>query len=276
MAKVPIYLINLATATERRALVQRELAAAGLTATLVEAIDARTLTRDTLLQDCKAEGPWGFFHTKDMVCTLSHQKAWRQFFESDAKIGLFLEDDVFLSPELGDWLADLSWWPAGADIIKLERWRDDRLVVALSTAATEHLGRSVARLRSRHSGGAAYLMTRDAAHRFAESQPFSMGVDHLLFNLPASRLARQSRIYQVNPALVEQGNDVPGGIVGPPRGRPKGWAGVRQGLRRGILEVTWPLRLLPGIALSLHRLVRITYERNTRRVAAPIEGEVAT
>ena len=95
---IPIFLIGLERATGRARLMEQELQNAGLSATRVNAVDCADSTREDFLRDCRAEGPWGFFHTKDMACTLSHAKAWKALTDSGAKRALILEDDVFFNP----------------------------------------------------------------------------------------------------------------------------------------------------------------------------------
>ncbi|GGH38659.1 hypothetical protein GCM10010973_34040 [Cribrihabitans marinus] len=255
-------------ATGRAALMERELHRAGLSATRIDAVDCAQLSRDDLLRDCRPEGPWGYFQTKDMACTLSHAKAWLAFLASGAEVALILEDDVFLSPELGDWLADMSWWPEDAGLVRFERWRSPRLRVTLGRGGRSHLGRDIRRMRSRNPGGAAYAISRDAARLFLDQRPFDITLDGLLFNPSASRAARKVAIYQVQPAMAEQGNEAPGEVgEGPPRHRPTGPALLRQKLRRARAEIGSGLRTTLDLALGRASLERIRFE--PRALPAP-------
>ncbi|MCB4454682.1 glycosyltransferase family 25 protein [Leisingera sp. McT4-56] len=266
--KAAVYLIGLQQAVGRAELMQRELDQAGLTATRIDAVDSTAVSREEMLEQCRDEGNWGYFQTKDMACTLSHAKAWEALLASDADVALILEDDVFLSPDTGAWLDDLSWWPADAGIVKFERWRAKRLQVALGKGGFTHLGREVRQLMSRHSGGAAYVISRQAAQHFLDSRPFDITLDNLLFNFDASKPARGIKIYQVQPALAEQGNDVRGERgIGPKRHRPKGWPLIRQKLRRGIFEFRGGFRILPNVVLGRATLEKIRFDG--RSLATP-------
>lgn len=259
--KAAVYLIGLRQATGRAELMQRELDQAGLAATRVDAVDSTEVSRAEMLKQCSSEGNWGYFQTKDMACTLSHARAWEAFLASDADVALILEDDVFLSPDTGAWLADLSWWPADAGIVKFERWRARRLQVALGRDRISHLGREVRRMLSRHAGGAAYVISRRAAQHLLDSRPFAITLDNLLFNFDASEPARAIKVYQVQPALAEQGNEAPGEhAIGPPRHRPGGWPLVRQKLRRGIFEFRGGFRILPSVVLGRATLEKIRFD----------------
>ncbi|NOD76557.1 MULTISPECIES: glycosyltransferase family 25 protein [unclassified Ruegeria] len=273
---IPIFLIGLERATGRARLMEQELQKAGLSATRVNAVDCDAATREDFLRECKAEGPWGYFHTKDMACTLSHAKAWEALIASGAEQALILEDDVFLSPELADWLNDPSWWPADADIVRFERWRSTKLYVALGRKRLIHLGRELRLMRSRHPGGAAYALTRQAAQHFLAQKPYDITLDGLLFNPSASPAARQINIYQVIPAMVEQGNEAPGEYnMGAPRSRPTGWPLVRQKIRRGIVEISSGLRTTANLALGRATLEKIPYAPQVLPATEPNQSNTA-
>lgn len=273
---IPIFLIGLERATGRARLMEQELQKAGLSATRVNAVDCDAATREDFLRDCRDEGPWGYFHTKDMACTLSHAKAWAAMVASGAEQALILEDDVFLTPELADWLNDPSWWPADADIVRFERWRSNKLYVALGRKRLSHLGRELRLMRSRHPGGAAYALTRKAAEHFLAQKPYDITLDGLLFNPSASAAARQVNIYQVIPAMVEQGNEAPGEVhMGAPRQRPTGWPLAKQKVRRGIAEVSSGVRTIANLALGRATLEKITYAPQVLPATEPDQTHTA-
>ncbi|MTI03061.1 glycosyltransferase family 25 protein [Roseibium sp. RKSG952] len=273
---IPIFLIGLERATGRARLMEQELQKAGLSATRVNAVDCDAATREDFLRDCSSEGPWGYFQTKDMACTLSHAKAWEAVIASGAEQALILEDDVFLTPELATWLDDPSWWPEDADIVRFERWRSTKLYVALGRKRQSHLGREIRLMKSRHPGGAAYALTRKAAQHFLAQKPFDITLDGLLFNPSASAAARQINIYQVIPAMVEQGNEAPGEYqMGSPRHRPKGWPLLRQKIRRGIAEIDGGARTIANLALGRATLEKITYAPQVLPDARPNQTSIA-
>ena len=250
---VYVEMINLERDAERRAHMTRALAEARVDAHIPAAFDLRTAPEGVLDKYTSAEGPWGQLPDQDRACTISHMRSWQRFLDSDATHCLILEDDIHISSELHLWLDDLGWWPEDADVVKIERWRGRAFKVLLQRHSN-HLGRHISRLLSRHVGGAGYMLTRTAARKLIDSAPYGIAVDNLLFNQNASAVARSLKLYQVHPALITQGNEPPNrpAPTAPRRIRPTGWALVRQKAKRGYYEVAYPLssilKLLGGRA----------------------------
>ena len=259
----PVYIemINLERDVERRAHMTRALADAGIDAALPPAFDLRTAPEGVLDQYTSAEGPWGQLPDQDRACTISHMRSWQRFLESDANHCLILEDDIHISSELHMWLDDLSWWPNDADVVKIERWRGRAFKVLLQNHSN-HLGRHISRLLSRHVGGAGYMLTRAAARKLVSSAPYGIAVDNLLFNQNASAVSRNLRLYQIHPALITQGNEPPDRPApsAPRRIRPKGWALIRQKVKRGYYEVAYPLSSIVKLLTGRAQLQAIEYK----------------
>ncbi|GFE48833.1 hypothetical protein So717_05860 [Roseobacter cerasinus] len=258
--RLHIEMINLARAEERRARMQAELAQAGVDAQFHPAFDMREHPREEMLRHCRPDGPWGLFHDSNMAITISHAQVWERFLASDAELCLVMEDDIFIAPELGQWLDDLSWWPTDADMVKLERWRARSLKVLLGRSSGDYRGRRISRLMSRHVGAAGYMLTRPAAQRFLAERPFNITIDNLLFNFNASPVARAMRVYQIQPALIEQGNEPEGvALQTATRNRPEGLALLRQKLKRAYYEVAYPLPTLASALTGRAKLHQITF-----------------
>lgn len=260
---VHIEMTNLARAEDRRVQMRRETAVAGFDVEFHPAFDFTEHDEADILARCKREGPWGTFHTPNMAATLSHAKAWERFLASDASHCLVMEDDIFISPDLGAWLKDLSWWPKGGDIVKLERWRSKSTKVLMEAPVSIHRDRQIQRMLSRHMGAAGYMLTRDAAAKLLASQPFDMVVDHILFNINASQAARHMQIYQISPAMIVQGNEPEGSpfYMGE-RKRPKGMALIRQKLKRLYYEVAYPLSTWGKLLTGRAKLSKIAFVKD--------------
>lgn len=186
---VLISMISLQRAADRRTLIAQQFAYAGIDAQFFDATDGAK-TPD-LLSAFHDFGPWGEMHMHAKACTHSHIQALHAFLQTDKSHCLMLENDVFLSQDLGTWLSDMSWWPQDADVVKIERWLDDRMVVLLGAAGSSHMGRQIKPLRSRHSGTAGYLVSRDGARKIVDHDNKSVPIDHNLFNPAVSPLARR-------------------------------------------------------------------------------------
>ena len=241
--KVFVAVLNLARATSRRKLMEAEAAKAGLTLEFTPCFDWTEHSEAVFDTHCARTSAWGDFYQGHRATTISHSWAWKAFLASDAEYALILEDDVYISPEVREWVRDLSWWPNGADVVKFERWDDPRVVVLLDEAESRFLQRRICRMRTRHMGAAGYMLSRAAATRLQAIQPLPMVIDHLLFNVNYSTFARTAKLYQVSPALVQQGNEPPERpFYQSPTPKPSAtWARWRQKLTRGLLELNLPM-----------------------------------
>jgi len=254
-------MINLGRAKDRRDHMTAELQSAGISADFFPAFDYTEHSDEETLSYCRPDGPWGVFPKPNMAATISHAQAWERFLASDATHCLIMEDDIFISPELREWLNDFSWWPEDADIVKLERWRSENQFVLLENLGhADHLGRQIRSVLSRHMGAAGYLLSRSAAKKLLASRPFGMVVDHILFNVNASAVSKKFRIYQIQPALVVQGNEPPNATfyMGE-RQRPKGKALLKQKLKRGYYELAYSPRTILKALSGKARTARISY-----------------
>ncbi|MEO0633920.1 MAG: glycosyltransferase family 25 protein [Pseudomonadota bacterium] len=264
--------INLARASERRAHMQAELATAGITARFLPAFDMKEHAPEKLLEHCTRTGPWGVFQPGNMACTISHELAWERFLETGAEFCVILEDDVYISPDIAAWLADLSWWPDDAHLVKIERWNGRDTKVLLERSGPDHLGRSLRRLFSRHVGSAGYILNRDGARIMLAHRPFRVSIDNHLFNRNASPAARAVVTYQVNPALVTQGNEpegVPASLTH--RKKPEGMEKWLQKARRGWHEVAYPLSTYLKFLTGRIALARVPYAARVGAANPPLE-----
>ena len=208
--KLYIEMLNIERAKDRKTLMTAQLKCKNIIANFFEGMDFKKTDKKNLEEFCLDFGPWGRIQNQEMACTASHVKAWMRFLETDSDICLIMEDDIYISEELDKWLTDLSWWPTDADIVKLECWVEKingKGKILLENPGKNHLNRKVKKLLTRHMGAAGYLLTRKAAKKLLKSIPLNMVVDHILFNINASKVAKNMEIYQVAPALIIQGNE---------------------------------------------------------------------
>ena len=189
----------------------------------------------------RAKAPSERLAKEDMACTLSHLRAMRAFLETSDSAALVLEDDVRVADDLSDVLQGQDWWPLGHGLIKIEAYLTKKLVVLLGPEiGRTPAGRSVRALHSRHTGGAGYLINREAAQVVLQMCPtLDVPIDHLLFNANVSAVARKLRPVQVVPAMVEQRRAELGSDIGGLRrdARPRGVAYWWREAIRGLYEV---------------------------------------
>jgi glycosyl transferase family 25 len=257
ITRCEVRVVHLARATARRTLMEAELARVGIAADGWDAVDAREAANAQRLTSIPDNGAWGPMHGHAKGCLASHLDALAAFLKGDASHLLMLEDDVFLADDLANWTKG-DYWPQGADVLKLERWRDDRLKIVLDRAAQSHSNRQIKRLRTRHSGSAGYIITRVGAQIVLSSGLLSLPVDHLLFNPFVSPVARRLEAYQVTPALIVQGNEPVVKSTG--KGR-KSRKSMGHKLQRLVAELA-VLRQAPRLVLGTSHLTSVAWRSN--------------
>ncbi|MEI9886600.1 MAG: glycosyltransferase family 25 protein [Rhizomicrobium sp.] len=255
------FLINLQRRTDRLHKMTMQLDGLGLPHQIVIAVDARNMPDDVADRNFLAHGPLGPLPKGDKCCTLSHMRAWSMFLSTGDSHGVILEDDVALDPDAGALLRDASWIPPWVGLLKIERFGPENQRVLLDEVVDAPDGRQIGRLRSRHTGAAAYILSRESARQLlAWPERWSLPVDHMLFNPNNSPLAGTLRPYQLTPAVARQSEALGGATdIGEWRTelREFNWRYVKQELVRSYYEV----RLLPSQVASVLRrdanLVRV-------------------
>ena len=232
-----IYLINLARRPDRLAAMTAE--ARGLPLTRIDAVDAASAEAAGIDRWFAAGGPLGEIPRGDKCCLLSHRSAWEMFVASGDAHAVFLEDDVRLSPSAAALLTSDGWIPPSVQVVKLEHYGPPGQRVLLNDLRQVGEDFMLGRMLSRHTGAAAYILSRGAAQALLGETRFNLPVDHLLFNPNNSALFASLSPWQLVPAIARQTEFV---------GEKSDIDGTRAGLRR------WSLRYL------LRELVRFGYD----------------
>ena len=149
-----------------------------------------------------------------------------------------------LSASAAALLTSDGWIPADAAVVKLEHYgpAGQRVLLTDMRAVGEdfHLGRML----SRHTGAAAYILSRHAAELLLRQTCFDLPVDHLLFNPNNSKLFAALLPRQLVPAIARQEefvgekSDIEGTRLGL---RAFGWTY----LKRELVRFGYDLKLLP-------------------------------
>lgn len=245
-----IYLINLERRPDRLAAMRTE--AEGLALTRVDALDAATAEAGAVDRWFAKSGPLGEIPRGDKCCLLSHRQAWSQFLESGNAHAVFLEDDVRLSKVAGALLTSDGWIPADAAVVKLEHYGPPGQRVLLEGLRRIGEDFQLGRMLSRHTGAAAYILSRKAAELLLAQTHFDLPVDHLLFNPNNSPLFAALSPWQLVPPIARQQEFV---------GEKSDIENTRKGLRslnwtyvkRELVRFAYDLRLLPMQFMALRR-----------------------
>ena len=182
----------------------------GLKARRIPAMDARIVTDRQLNERVSLDG---FFRGIEFdrgagACVLSHFRALDTFLSSsDAPAALILEDDAQLAADLPMFIESTDWWPAGATLVKIEsRGKKGRLLGRVCTEP--YRGRELRRIAVFVAGACGYIISRDSARYLLDRcRKVTFPVDHVLFDVRNSRIARDLRPLQVLPGLVCQPNE---------------------------------------------------------------------
>src|ERR1700742_1008848 len=239
-----IYLINLARRPDRRTAMKTQAHRLGLALTRLDALDARVVEDPSIDRWFQAGGPLGEIPRGDKCCSLSHRAAWEQLVSSGAEHAAVLEDDVVLQDGAAFVLGGSDWIPKDIDLIKLEHYGPPGQSVLLSDFTEVGKGFRLARMRSRHTGAAAYILSRRAAEKLLAISRFDLPVDHLLFNPNNSKVFHRLRPWQLLPVVARQED-----FVGDKSDIERWRTGLRKFdltyARRELIRFGYDLKLLP-------------------------------
>lgn len=198
-------MINLARRPDRLRKMTQQLDALGISFRRIDALDAKNTSDAELVRHFRDDGPLGIIPKGDKCCALSHALAWRALAESDDSFGLILEDDVAIDASAAPLLRRSDWIPPDVDLVKIERYGPPGQRVLIDERVAVGNGRNIGRLRSRHTGAAAYILSRRTANALLSSmETWTLPVDHLLFNPNNSPVANALRPHQMIPAIAHQ------------------------------------------------------------------------
>ena len=205
MAQLPVFVINLDRRPDRWEAISADLERMGLKAERVPAVDARTVTDEELGERIDLETQLVRMGRGSQATILSHMRAFERLLDGTSPAALFLQDDAELASDLPVFLESLDWWPDGAGVVQLEAHHRVRSRYFSSECAPRHRGRQFRRISVWGPSAAGFMVRRHAARTIlARCTGVQMSIDHLLFNLRISRLARELQPVQVLPGLVRQ------------------------------------------------------------------------
>lgn len=261
---IPAFFINLDRRPDRKAFMEGQLAAFGVEAERISALDAETVTNARLTEDVALTGHVIPMSRGSQCNACNHFAIMRRLVASDAPAALVLEDDIELSPEIAGFLRSGDWLPEGIGIVRLEKWsrRATSKLLGPALGRSPVAGRDICRMHSRIGGSGAYIVTRDAAARIlADKKPLRHPIDHLLFNLNLSPLAREVGVALVVPALARQAwsgfsSDIAGG-------RKAHVKSLRDRVRRGWTEVRLAPRQAAAVLFAGARLRPVEFVERT-------------
>ncbi len=184
MSQIPCFVVNLATATKRRAAMQALLTQHGIEPVWFEAVDGRIMSDDVLathFNAARAEIAYGPMARAEIGTTLSHLGIYRQMVEQGIPSAVILEDDVLLAKDFGELLQ------TGSDQCLASVFAQDAAVMVQMTHVNRGYRKGAIPLGAReivrpHGGvwlTSGYFITLAAAQRMlAALYPVWMVADH--------------------------------------------------------------------------------------------------
>ncbi len=197
------FVINLASAVERRRRMEEQFALVGLEATFYPAFDKRELTPEHYDRvDRETRRQLGLWPQADgsIANWISQRQVMAEIVENGPETVAIFEDDAGLSADLPKVLDALERRPFAFDIVKLNR-RSSKTFIPCERLETGH---RVGRVRYHDYGNEGYVITREAARHFLKNTPMMMReIDQAIprfwgkraeriLRRPARRLARRA------------------------------------------------------------------------------------
>ena len=193
---VTAYLINLDRSPERLAHMTAELGRASVAFTRVAAVDGERLAEADVADANPA------LSRGEIGCFLSHRTVWKRIADGSDPFAVVLEDDIHVASTMATLLADWSWIPPDADVVKIETML--KSVELDRQPVSTRCGHGLSRLRSTHPGTAGYIISATAAGRLHQREPVpNRPVDAVLFRVRQGTEG-ELVVYQIDPALCIQ------------------------------------------------------------------------
>lgn len=177
MQAIPIFVVSLARATERRATITAHLRGLGLDFTLMDAVDGRAMSE----AERQALSPPGVeWHPGVVGCYMSHLQIYEKMLTESIEIALILEDDAELNPEFSPALhAGLASKEFDYCFLDGHPQNPDGAIYYDASDSIQLYGKFRANRTHAGLGGThAYLITRAAAERrMAHALPIIQPID---------------------------------------------------------------------------------------------------
>ncbi|MBE6447098.1 MAG: glycosyltransferase family 25 protein [Alphaproteobacteria bacterium] len=180
--KVGSFVINLDRATERWNFIKRSVEALGFQTARISAEDGNLLSDDYINSISDKERYRRYFkmypEKGTIGCSLSHEKAWKEFLLSDCEFALIFEDDASFDPSvLKNCVEDAIKYRQLWDVLELEPYHHGSPVAIRRINASHSMCVYFSNIT--HAG--CYLINRATARKFLQKMyPIFVPLDHYI------------------------------------------------------------------------------------------------
>lgn len=165
-----VIVINLARATERRTVMEQQLAGFGMQGKFLTATDGRTLSdaeKNSVDHNVRRSISLYPLSNNEIGCWLSHKRAMEQLIASGAPMAAIIEDDARLFPEFATVLKAIEELPFSFDVIDLHRkFKRQEIFIPLRQLTPQN---KLGRIGYTHMGAIGYVISRQGAEKFLNS-----------------------------------------------------------------------------------------------------------
>ncbi|MBO0750568.1 MAG: glycosyltransferase family 25 protein [Bradyrhizobiaceae bacterium] len=227
---IPIYVISLASDTERRARMAAQLDSLGLAFRFLDGVDGRVMTLKAREQAAPSRRRryWSRLTGGEIGCALSHIVAMQTIAAGPDPVVVLLEDDVTIPRDFPQFLAELERNPPPFDMMWLAQSPPKKHRAILPVG--ELGGRQIRARVYLDYTAAAMIYTRDAARRLAGTIKVVVApIDHMLWR---NSSVLGLRVVEVHPHIIEQDMDGPSTI----QDRQVNAIGIRARYRREVIR----------------------------------------
>lgn len=185
----PVFVISLDRAVERREYMKRLVSDLGLDATIISAVDGKSLTPDqrSRYNSERARRLYGCeMSDTEIACYLSHLSIYSKMIEHRMEAALILEDDISCVADLEPIVEDVLKLPQSSwQVVRLQSTKTSVSHPSDARGAGEPLARigerEIFRLKTSVLGGCAYLIRLSAARAMLRrSEQIDMPIDQTL------------------------------------------------------------------------------------------------
>lgn len=212
---IPVYVISLARSEERRMLMRNQLTKLGVIFSFFDGVDGHKMTKEALSAAAPGGGTnyCGLMTPGEIGAALSHLAVIRTIAEGDQSFAAVVEDDVFIAPEVRNFLDKkfLSMLPSFHILQMASASKKPRLTLKVG----DFNGYQLYASPSRRFSMAGLIYTREAARMISRSiKAITAPIDNMIFH---DHAPLGLRVMEIRPSVIQNREEIISVIGARPR-----------------------------------------------------------